>query len=315
MLPVALAATAALIRPAPPGAVAAGPLPTRACPSSLDDAAGAARGAPAWYRLDPVLDATGTLSGQHLVVGRGGARWSEDLPPESFASGPVGGRVLVGDDDGNRSRLRAFDTAQGCWTSLGEEPSVIRSALLATASTVYEHRVDRVSRQDLGVWRRAIGAGAAPATLALSGLLASAADGPTYATSLLVAEDGRLVVGACGERACRTRVLDPGSGSVATVDGIGPALAVSGQQLVARAVCDALPCPLVGVDLQTRVSRRLAASLGSGLEPVPATSTADSGIETPPGELAAAPDGRVDDPADVQLIDAATQLTAGEVLP
>jgi hypothetical protein len=313
MLPLALAAAAAVARPAPPGAIAAGTLPTRTCPSA--EVGSAPRGGPAWYRIDPVLDASGTLSGQHLVVGRGVARWSADLPPESFASGPVGGDVLVGDDDGNRSRLRAFDTVRGCWTLLGEERSVIRSALLASPGVLYEHRVDRMTRRDLGVWRRAIGVGAAPAALALPGLPASAADGPTYTTSLLASEDGRLVVGSCGEHTCRTRVLDPASGSVATVEGIGPALAVSGRQLVARAVCDALPCPLVAVDLRTRASRHLGASLSSGLEPVPATSTAESGIEAPPGDLAFAPNGRVADPAAVQLVDAATQLLAGEVLP
>ncbi|HEY4751868.1 MAG TPA: hypothetical protein VIH37_01195, partial [Candidatus Limnocylindrales bacterium] len=291
------------------------PLPTETCSSAVVGSAGAARGGPAWYRIDPLLDASGTLSGQRLVVGRGAARWSADLPPESFASGPVGGRVLVGDDDGNRSRLRAFDTALGCWTSLGEEGNVIRSALLTAPGVLYEHRVDRMTRRDLGVWRRAIGAGAAPATLALPGLAASAGDGPTYSTSLLAGGDGRLVVGSCGEHTCRTRVLDPASGSVAAVEGIGPALAVSGQQLVALAVCDALPCPLVAVDLRTRASRHLAASLVPGLEPVPATSTADSGIEAPPGDMALAPGGRVDDPSAVRLIDAATQLTAGEVLP
>jgi hypothetical protein len=91
---------------------------------------------------------------------------------------------------------------------------------------------------------------------------------------------------------------------------------MSGHRLVARRVCAAIPCPLVEVDLRTRVSRRLAASFPPGLEPLAAVSTAESGIEAPPGAIALAPGGRVDDPAAVRLIDDATQLmTAGEVLP
>ena len=72
-------------------------------------AIGAEAGA-AWYRLDPVLDEHGSLAGQRLTVGLvGGPARHLDLAPESFVSGPVGGVVLVGDDDGTESRLRLLD--------------------------------------------------------------------------------------------------------------------------------------------------------------------------------------------------------------
>ncbi len=76
----------------------------------------------AWFRLEPVLDRAGTLAGQRLTLGLVGATpRSVDLPPESFASGPVRGRVLVGDDDGSRSRLRVVDVARGCASDAGIE--------------------------------------------------------------------------------------------------------------------------------------------------------------------------------------------------
>ena len=55
-----------------------------------------ARGA--WFRLDPVLDGDGALSGQRLSLGLDGERAARslDLAPESFAAGPFGRIVLVG---------------------------------------------------------------------------------------------------------------------------------------------------------------------------------------------------------------------------
>ena len=47
-------------------------------------------GTGAWYRLDPVLDRSGTLAAQRLTTGIAGRPSRHlDLAPESFASGPV----------------------------------------------------------------------------------------------------------------------------------------------------------------------------------------------------------------------------------
>jgi hypothetical protein len=304
--------------------------------------------------MDPVLDADGTLTAQRLTVGGGTTRWSAVLPAESFASGPVGGRVLVGDDDGQRSRLRLLDTGLGCWTTLGTTWDVIRSAVIAPdGARVFDHRVARATRQDLGTWQRMLGAHSAAAVRVLPGLPTDAAYGPTFSTSLLVAGDGRLVESACGERACRTRVLDPATGAVATVNGTGPAAGIAGGRLVAFAPCDGLPCAVNSIDLASGTATPLdeadgpvvAASdaagvvvladdgglgvvrLGAvatdlqvpstdGLAPVVGSSTAASGIEAPRGHIAVAPGGRVSDPLLVQFLDpAALQLSAGEVLP
>ncbi len=354
-LPVALAAVAALARPAPPGVLAAGPQPERACAQAPDmdgNSTTVADGSP-WYRLDPMLDAKGSLVGRTLTAGRGSVRWTAELPPESFASGPVGGRVLVGDDDGRRSRLRLFDTGRGCWTTVATEASVIRSALLtADASGLYEHRVDRATRRDLGVWQRD---GRAPNATRqiLPGLDSVAEYGPTFSTTLLLADDGQLAVSSCGERACRTRVVDPATGATSRASGTGPAAAVLSGRLLVLEACDGLPCPVRSIDLASGESSALGAAMGSavlaaggsglvvfpgerglriattrgaaaisdvpgssGLAPVPRTSTSESGFEAPRGRVAVAPGGSVADPALVRLLDPATlQITAGEVLP
>lgn len=246
-LPVALAAAAVLARPAPPGVLASGPLGGRACAESAAQTAAV----PATVRLDPVLDAGGTLVAQRLVVTVGTLPLTETLPPESFVSAPAGDRVLVGDDDGTRSRLRLLDTVRGCWTALGAEADVVRGGVVAANGTlVYEHRVERASRRDLGVWQVAVG-GRRPAVKVLPGLAADPAYGPTFATDLLVAADGRLVVSTCGLSACRVRVLDQRSGAIAQVDGTGPAVRLKGGDLVVQHVCEDLPCPLDAVNLAT----------------------------------------------------------------
>jgi hypothetical protein len=346
-----LVLAAAAIPTAPPGAQAtdrAG-IAAGTCPSKAGTRAAAVDAHPsAWFRLDPVLDASGTLVGQRLSAGMGGAGWSADLPAESFASGPVQGAVLVGDDDGSRSRLRLLDAGRGCWTHLAEEASVIRSAVLAPDGTAaWEHRVDRATRADLGVWRRQVGGGPADGVRrVLPGLAPDAAYGPTFATDLSLAADGRLVVASCGERTCRTRVLDPADGTVRTADPTGPAVGVVGGRLVALGPCLGLPCPVIGIDLDTGATRTIGMTAGpavlagadgsllvvttadgevevvdaaagvrrpdrvagsTGLAPVLRGSTATSGVETGPLAMALAPGGRIAGPSSVQTLDPATR--------
>ena len=211
--PPVLAATDPPWQPTPCGEARAGDVPI-----------GAAAG-PAWYRLDPLLDERGSLTGQRLTVGLvGGPARHLVLAPESFASGPVDGRlVLVGDDDGAESRLRLLDVARGCETAVDREAeAVIRGALLAPdGSAVWEHRVNRVTRADEGIWRRPVAGD--PSERVLPGLPANGRFGPTFVTELSWAADGRLGISSCGERACRTRVMDPATGSYGRVRGYGPA--------------------------------------------------------------------------------------------
>ena len=215
-------------------------------------------GAPApgsWYRIDPVLDA-GARTGQRVVVGRAGERGTRalDLDAESFAAGPFGGRTLVGTDDGRRSRLSLVDAAQGCAWPLAEASDVIRTATLAPdGASLFEFRVDRQTRTDLGVWRRALDGSAAPSRV-MAPIATDARFGPTWATDVLWSEDGRsLAVQSCGEISCRVRILDTHDGSVRLV--ADPALAdvvgLDQDRLVAHGSCRGLPCPLLSVDTTT----------------------------------------------------------------
>jgi len=214
-------------------------------------------GAPApgtWYRIDPVVEA-GARAGQRLALGRSGSRETRELAldAESFATGPFGGTVLVGSDDGGRSRLSLIDVARGCAWRLADSGDVVRTATLAPdGTTVFEHRVDRRTRADLGLWRRTLD-GSTPASRVLPPIVADARFGFTWLTDLAWSEDGRsLVVQSCGEVACRFRILDPRTGGVRLVayPGLGDIVGLAGDRLVAHGVCRGLPCPLLSLDVR-----------------------------------------------------------------
>jgi hypothetical protein len=209
----------------------------------------------AWWRLDPLLDRHGALVGQSLRAGnRGGPGFGLRLAAESFAAGPVGNLVLYGTDDGRRSELALLDLARGCTVSIGTEPrAVIRRAVLdGSAGTVYEFRVERRTRRDLGVWRRPLDGRAAP-TRVLGPIGRDARFGMTWATELGWADDGRLLVTSCGASACRSRLLDAGSGAVTMIDepDLGEPLGVADGRYVAYLACRGLPCPISAVDLRS----------------------------------------------------------------
>lgn len=306
-------------------------------PSRAAPAAGSA-----WFSLEPRLDGRGWLAGQRLTVGdiAGTITHRMDLPPESFASGPVAGLVLVGDDDGRRSRLRVVDLAAGCATEIGREASVVRSAILAPdGRTSLEHRVSRESRADEGVWRRGIPGGMARRVL--PGLPFDERYGPTFTTELALGDDGRFAVSSCAERLCRIRVVEPVTGTVREVDGTGPLVGIAGEQLVAYAACSGFPCRIDAVNLPTGRRTALVDAAGSaalaghdgrtlvhetvdgGLVsldlgtlvgtivptdipalPVRRTSRATSGADVSRGELLLAPDGRLAHPATARRLDA-----------
>ena len=320
-------------------------VPAEGAAAAATGAPTAATGAPAaWYRLDPVLDDGGSLAGQRLTLGLvGGPARHVDLPPESSASGPIGGTVLLTEDDGAESRLRLLDVGRGCETVVARERSVIRGALLAPdGSAAWEHRVNRATRVDEGVWRRSLDDGVA--TRVLAGLPANEAFGPTYVTELSWLEDGRLGVASCGERACRTRVLDTVTRHTSAFEGTGPLLGVHGTVGVAMAACPGLPCPIEAIDLRTgrrsllldaagsaalgdgvlvfeaadgtvaaldlASGRSRAVTVDRGLLPVRRTSSATSGAETPSGSLLLAPGGRLAGPSDGRRLDIAARTVA-----
>ena len=216
-----------------------------------------ADGSPApWFRLDPVIDRDGALAGQRLALGLDGIPGARtlDLPAESFAAGPFGRTILVGADDGITSTLRLYDVAAGCGWSIAAEPSVIRRATVDSDGTaVYEMRVDRTTRADLGVWIRPVDGGL-PARRILAAPAPDGRFGRTWSTELRWDLDGaRLAVQSCGDVACRTRIIDPAGGAALMLDApdLGNVIGLDGDRLVTYAACRGRPCPIVSTDLST----------------------------------------------------------------
>lgn len=208
------------------------------------------------FRLDPVLGPDGALLGQRLAVlleGEPGGRTLE-LPPESFAAGAFGHLILVGSDDGTTSRLEAIDTTKGCIWPIAQETAVIRRATIDPArALIYETRVERVGRVDLGVWGRPID-GTSPARRVLAPLAADARFGRTFSTEFTWDTAGRrLAVQACGELACRIRIVEPDGGPAATLETpeLGPLVGLDGDRVVTYGACRGLPCPIVVTNLRT----------------------------------------------------------------
>lgn len=214
-------------------------------------------GLQAWFRLDPRLDRAGALQGQRLALGLDGARSSRilDLPPESFAAGPFGRVVLVGSDDGSSSRLEALDvTAECSWTVAADVADVVRRATIdPEGETIYEMRVDRATRADLGIWARPLD-GTAPAVQIIEPIGADDRFGRTYSTEFTWDLTGdRLAIQSCGEAACRTRIYDRAGGPLRVVadEDLGAIVGLSGDDLVTYAACKGWPCPVVAVSVET----------------------------------------------------------------
>ena len=202
----------------------------------------------AWFRLDPELSA-GTLVGQRLTIGDAerATEWRLDLDAESFAAQPRGGSVVVGTDDGRASRLSVIDVTHACRWAVGTSRDVVRGAVPTPDGTaVVEHRVDRRTRADLGIWRRPFDGG--PSTRVLPPIGIDERFGPTWTTELAWSEDDEsLVITSCGEVACRYRIVPSSGGAGTTVadPSLGSFVGMADDRLVVRGACRGLPCPLV----------------------------------------------------------------------
>lgn len=222
-----------------------------------------------WWRMDPRL-VEGRLVGQRLAVGGPGATRPRtlDLPPESFAAGPLRGQVLVGSDDGVASTLRLIDIGRGCATKVGTSANVIRRAILAPdLHSIVEFRIARGTRADLGVFERPV-AGRGPARRILAPIDPDARFGPTWTTELAWSADGRsLVVQSCGAIACRTRILDRAERTVQRISDadLGDMVGLAGDRLVVHGACGGLPCALISIDITdgSRVTLHDAAGLAT----------------------------------------------------
>ena len=145
-------------RPWAPRAVRGRPDATASRPADARPRVVAGERGAAWFRLDPVARRR-RRPGRPAPVARPGrrtgghGRWT--CPPSRSPPGRSAGLVLVGADDGSASPARALDVAGGCAWPIADERDVIRRATIDPAGTsIYEMRVDRATRADLGVWRR-----------------------------------------------------------------------------------------------------------------------------------------------------------------
>jgi hypothetical protein len=229
-----------------------------------------------WFRQDPQLDRSGALQGQRLAVGLDGERSSRilDLPAETFAAGPFGRVVLVGADDGVTSRLAALDVAGECSWSVAEEVGAIirRATIDPRGETVYEMRVDRATRTDLGIWARPLD-GSRPAVPVVEPIEVDERFGRTFSTEFTWDLAGqRLAIQSCGELACRTRVYDPAGGPLRTVaeTDLGEIVGLSGDDLATYGACRGWPCPVLTVNLET--GRRRVVADGAAVAILAATS-------------------------------------------
>lgn len=211
--------------------------------------------ATAWFREDPHL-VDGALRGMRVTLGLAGDARARSiaLDAESFAAGPFGDTVLVGTDDGRQSRLSLVDVARGCAWSIATEDDVIRRATITPdGSAVIEMRVDRSTREDLGIWRRPLVGGAdAESVVALGPLEPDARFGRTFATAFTWSADGRaLAVRSCGEAACRVRILELATGRHRLIadPAFGDVVGLTADRLVVRGACRGLPCPIVSLPL------------------------------------------------------------------
>lgn len=208
----------------------------------------------AWYRRTPRPDAGGRLIGYTLSGGTlaGAMPLRVSLPPESFVAGPFGELVIYGRDDGRASEIRVVRLSDGCDERVATSVDVARGATISPrGETLFVHLVDRRTRTDMGVWRRALhGTGQAQRVLAGLADPADGRFGRTFGTFFTWSDTGRtLAVQSCGAIECRTRLLDPSSGRW-TLDASpdqGELIGLTDTERYGYAACHGLPCPVLGI--------------------------------------------------------------------
>ncbi len=212
-------------------------------------------------RLDPVARSTGVGAASGSTLGRagdGGDRGGSICDPESFAAGPVRRRR-----PGRHGRWRdvercAVDVGAGC--RLARRTVAATSSAEATlepgsARRILEHRVDRATRADLGVWRRPLDGAMRRARRSPPIDARSTAFGRTWLDG---ARRGATTVGRWSSVVRRGRLprraRRSATGAAPDRRATRRSVASSGSRrtrLVAMAACRGLPCPLLSVDVGT----------------------------------------------------------------
>lgn len=240
------------------------------------------------------LSAAGELTGQTLSLDAVAGAKSIELPAEAFVGEAVGDLLVYTTYSGpTGSTIHLVDLATGCDEVAAAPAQIVRSAVLdPSGAALYVHSVSKVGRRDNGVAR--LDLASASSTPVMPPLAPNDVFGLTFGTQLAWSIDGAaLAVQSCGFAACRTRVLDLASGSIATFDepGQGAFIALTKTHLVTYADCLGLPCAVLSTDLRTGAVISLANDARSvevapaSVEVAPASGEATMSIETPAGKL------------------------------
>jgi hypothetical protein len=169
-------------------------------------------------------------------------------PGHSYVSLPANGEVLVANDFGAASSIRAVDAATGSMSELFVTLDVIPAVTEVPGAGGFIYALaQRDTGADAGIWYQER-EGAAPRQVD-----SAPPDFPSGATSiwqLAVSPDGRTLVAqfCLGETSCTTHVVDLAGGSVRETNAIGWQRGFLGRQLLARTIGDRRP---VAMDLDT----------------------------------------------------------------
>lgn len=206
----------------------------------------------AWYTLVPVMFGSfeapdlddpplpdpydlltiGTLDGNMTVQLKLSASVTDEGLEGAWANGPFDGVVLVGDDDGARSRLFTVSALDGAEADLLQaNDAVVVGAIEARSGDLYFVPIDRETGLDRGLWRVPSGGGSsevihdgpirlAPQDFAVGWRMEWSADGKV------------LVTQACRTRECVTLVHDVESGASRVDDGLGELIGVTDAHYV-----------------------------------------------------------------------------------
>ena len=219
--------------------------------------------AEAKYEAHGTTDDLGILTGYVLNVQiEDGTQTTTDLPVESIFAGQVGALfVYSADTDKTGSAVHAIDLRTGCDLSLLNPADVVRAvAVDASGEYVYVKTVRRGTREDMGVWRYEVNAEKGER---VTEPMPSIDDGPAWYTTLGWSSDGRsLVIDACGQASCATRILDLTTGKADDyLESHGQVIGVSDRELFAFAVSDQRPSEVLAINRADSTVKVVAAEV------------------------------------------------------
>jgi hypothetical protein len=174
----------------------------------------------------------GTLDGHVTTQLRLTTRVTEDGHEGAWANGPYGPSVLVGDDDGTRSRVFTVSSVDaGESTLLETDDAVVVAALAEDEGAMYFVPLDRETGMDRGLWRLPLDGGAAE-VISSEPIADEPSDYATQWTMDWSTDGSALVTQVCRMRTCRTLVLDAGTGETRLEDGGSPIVGVTDTDYV-----------------------------------------------------------------------------------